>query len=382
MLFILLAIGLLFSILWFLPRYVETQHNTISAKKPPAVSAAAHKLHQQLLVADMHADSLLWNRDLSIESSYGHLDIPRMRKGNVALQVFSIVTKTPRNLNLKHNAADSDNITWLALAQAWPPSTWSSLAQRVLYQCSRLQLLADKKANHFSIIRNHGDLERFLTQRNTHPEQLAGLLSIEGAHALEGDLENIERFYTAGVRLVGLAHFFDTRLGGSAHGLHKGGLTEFGRKAVRIMQQKHMIIDLAHSSTATFDDVMDMTDQPVIVSHTGIDGTCHSVRNLTDKQLQQIAAHKGLVGIGFWPTATCGHDVNAIVRAIRYSVNRIGVDYVALGSDFDGSVKEPFDVSHMDVLTQALLENGFSKIDIRKIMGGNVVRFLQENLPG
>ena len=364
------------------PWYVDIQHNTLSKTALPAVSPAARQFHGKLFVADMHADSLLWNRDLSVASTYGHLDLPRMRKGNLALQVFSIVTKTPHNLNIHRNKADSDNITYLAIAQAWPLRTWFSLAERVLYQCNRLQRIADDPANHFAIIRNQHELATFLTRRHTDPDQLAGVLSIEGAHALEGNLDNIERFYQAGVRLVGLAHFFDTRLGGSAHGVHKGGLTDFGRRAIKIMLRKHMIIDLAHSSAATFNDVMSMTDRPVIVSHTGIDGTCHSVRNLTDTQLRQIAAHKGIVGIGFWPTATCGTNVKAIVKAIRYTVDRIGVDYVALGSDFDGSVKQPFDVSHMAVLTQALLQNGFSHEDIRKIMGSNVVKFLQANLPG
>ena len=142
-----------------------------------------------------------------------------------------------------------------------------------------------------------------------------------------------------------------------------------------------MIVDLAHGSDQVVDDVLAMATRPVVVSHTGVRGTCDNRRNLSDDQLRAIARNGGLVGIGFWQTAVCGTDAAAIARAIRYTADLIGVDHVALGSDFDGATRTPFDASGLVKLTEALLAAGFSREDVAKVMGGNEIRFLMENLP-
>jgi len=177
------------------------------------------------------------------------------------------------------------------------------------------------------------------------------------------------------------SHFFDNDIGGSAAGVAKTGLTDKGREWVRQMEARHMIIDLAHASAKTIDDVLAMATRPVVVSHTGVRGTCDNNRNLTDEQIQAVAAKGGLIGIGYWDTATCGTDAKAIVRAIRYVRDRVGVEHVALGSDFDGAVTVPFDTRGVIEITGALLDAGFSEEDIRKIMGENTVKFLEANLP-
>src|SRR5690606_9614838 len=99
---------------------------------------------------------------------------------------------------------------------------------------------------------------------------------------LEGRLENIDRMYDAGFRIMGLTHFFDNEVGGSAHGLEKGGLTPFGRRVIGRLEEKKMLVDLAHASRALIDDVLNMAERPVLVSHTGVEGTCPGPRNLTD----------------------------------------------------------------------------------------------------
>lgn len=142
-----------------------------------------------------------------------------------------------------------------------------------------------------------------------------------------------------------------------------------------------MLIDLAHASPATLRDVTSMATRPLIVSHTGVKGTCNNNRNLSDDQLRAVAKTGGVVGIGLWDTATCGTDARATARAIRYAAGVIGTDHVALGSDFDGAVTTPFDASGWPLLTDALLQEGFSEQDIRKIMGENVVRVLMQVLP-
>ena len=336
---------------------------------------------RRLTVADLHADSLLWGRDLNQRASSGHVDIPRLTDGNVALQVFSVVTKSPHGLNIERNDANSDDIFLLALAQRWPWRTWFSLKERALYQADRLRAMAAAADGKFVIIRTKRDLRIFLDRRKLEPGIVAGLLSIEGAHVLEGDPANVDAMFDAGFRMMSAAHFFDSEMGGSAHGVDKGGLTDKGRDMIRRMEAKHMIVDLSHGSDQQFSDVLAMARRPVVVSHTGVKGTCDNRRNLSDAQLRAIAANGGLIGIGFWETAVCGKDAAAIAKAVKYAAGLVGVDHVALGSDFDGAVPVPFDATGLVKLTEALLAAGFTPQDTAKVMGGNEIRFLMENLP-
>jgi membrane dipeptidase len=365
----------------FLPPLVEMRMNSVAPGKLIPISDAARTMQQTVFVADLHADSLLFHRDLTVRGTRGHLDLPRMREGNVGLQVFSVVSKTPRGLNYDKNPADTDNITLVAMASLWPLRTWFSLRERALYQASRLAALAQDPKNRFVQIRSTNDLNGFFRRRMDDHETTAGLLSMEGAQPLEGKAENVQAMYDAGFRMIGLAHFFDNEIAGSAHGVRKDGLTTVGRQVVQELEARHMIVDLAHSSPKTIDEVLAIATRPVVVSHTGVKGTCNSVRNLSDTQLRAIAVNGGLIGIGFWDTATCGNDVRAIVRAIKYAVSIAGVEHIALGSDYDGTTTVPFDCSQMVQLTQALMDEGFTEVDIHKIMGANTIEFLRNNLP-
>ena len=124
-----------------------------------------------------------------------------------------------------------------------------------------------------------------------------------------------------------------------------------------------------------------MARRPVLVSHTGVEGTCPGPCNLTDDHLQRIAATGGVVGIGYWEGAVCDASLAGVVKAIRYAVGKVGVAHVALGSDFDGATRMPFDATGLPALTDALRKAGFSVGDVRAIMGGNVQRLLLQSLP-
>ena len=378
---LVVAIALAVAAFSFGPSFVAKRFNPIAINGTQPISEAAQTLHQSLTIADLHADSLLWGSDLSKPTNYGHVDIPRLIQGNVALQVFTVVTKVPAPLLLENNDDRSDDITKLAILQRWSIPAWFSLSERALYQAKRLKALELNAQGKFKVITSKQDLSNYLAARQQNIQITAGLLGLEGAHALEGKIENVDRFYKAGFRLIGLAHFFDNDVSGSAHGFRKGGLTPFGREVLRQMESRHMIIDLAHASSQTIDEVLDFTNSPVLVSHTGVRGTCNNARNLSDRQIQQIAQSKGVIGIGFWKTATCGNDATAIAHAMRYVIALVGVDYVALGSDFDGAVRLPFDVADVVQVTNALLAEGFSKQEITKIMGLNVLNLLQALLP-
>jgi membrane dipeptidase len=377
---LLLLLGAFFFVV---PGQLEKRLNVALNPPPYLASERAVELHKKLLVADLHADSLLWNRDLLARASRGHVDVPRLIEGNVALQAFTVVTKTPYvwKMNIERNDDKTDNIKILAIAERWPPATWSSLTERALYQASKLRDTAARSGGRFTLITSSAELSSYLDHRITDPHITAGFLGIEGAHALDGNLDNLDRLFDAGFRMIAPTHFFDNDIGGSAHGVEKGGLTDKGKEMIRRMESKRMIVDVAHASAKTIDDVLAIATRPVFVSHSGVRGTCDNQRNLSDEQLKAIARTGGVIGIGYWDTAVCGKDAQAIAKAIRYAANLVGVDHVGLGSDFDGAVTTPFDTSGLVQITDALIAEGFSDEEIGKIMGRNVLRLLIQNLP-
>jgi microsomal dipeptidase-like Zn-dependent dipeptidase len=379
---IALLLCAIFLILFFalVPGLVERQLNPV-VDDGESPSSQALKLHADLRIADLHADSLLWGRNLLKRGSRGHVDVPSLIEGNVALEIFTAVTKSPRGLNYRRNRANSDTIIWLALAQRWPPRTWNSLTERAVFLAQRFQETVSGSDGRLVAIRTATDLRNYLTKRDRNRNMTAGLLGIEGAHALDGKVENLDVLFDAGYRYISLAHFFDDEFAGSSAGEAKSGLTPLGRQLIERMNEKHVIIDLAHASSTTIRDVLAITKRPVISSHGGLRGACDNPRNLTDEEALGIAHTGGIVGIGFWDTAVCGHDALAIARAIRYAVHLVGVEHVAIGSDFDGAVAVPFDSAHLAELTNALLQSGFRPEEIRAITGENTLRFLEQNLP-
>jgi membrane dipeptidase len=375
---LLLALGAFFVLV---PAIVDSRFNAVRHASVSPPSDRTRQLHQSLFIIDLHADTLLWDRDLLARSSRGHVDVPRLIEGNVALQAFTIVTRVPRGLNIESNSDRTDSIALLAIAERWPMSTWSSLKERTLYQAGRLDAAAARSHGRLTIIRNAADLSAYIKRRAGDPACTAGFLGVEGAHALEGDLNNIDVFFDHGIRMMSPSHFFDNDIGGSAHGLAKSGLTPKGAEMIKRMQAKPMIVDLAHASSAVIRDVLAISTRPVIVSHTGVKGTCNNTRNLSDDEIIGVAKTGGVIGIGYWEQATCGSDAKAVARAIRYTANLVGVEHVSLGSDFDGAITAPFDTAGLVEVTDALIQEGFADDQIRMIMGGNALRILQEGLP-
>jgi microsomal dipeptidase-like Zn-dependent dipeptidase len=359
----------------------ERRLNPVGPAVLQPVSGRAAALHATLRIADLHADSLLWGRDLLSRGDRGHVDVPRMIEGNVALQVFSMPVKTPRKMNIERNEPTSDNVTLIALARRWPPATWRSLTPRVLELAASARRFEAGSGGAFRLLTTRAELAAYLADRAANPSLTAGILSIEGAHALDDDPANVDVVADAGIRMISPSHFFDTAFGGSAHGVTQGGLTDLGREMIRRMEARGVILDVAHASTATIDDVLAATSRPVVASHTGVRGVCDNARNLTDAHLEGIAATGGVIGIGFWDTASGGAEPSWIARSIAYAVERVGAAHVGLGSDWDGAVQVPFDASGLAHLTDALLDVGLDEAAIRAVMGENVLRVLGETLP-
>lgn len=376
-LLVLLVAGFAYLQLVFVPGK-DASMNALVDLGPYEVSDTAKALHDTLYVADLHADSLMWRRNTTKRQSRGHVDLPRLRDGGVDFQVFSTVTKVPRGLNFAENSADApDSFTLVAVLQLWPLRTWQSIYERAAYQAQRLTKYENNADNNLVIARTASDL--------IQPDgTIVGLLLTEGAHPLEGQIENVQRLFNEGYRAMGLQHFFDNELGGSLHGQSQAGLTEFGFDAVREMWRLNIAVDLAHASEQTSRDVLAMAEAgPVFISHGGVrdDCTVSQQRNLPDDVLTQIAQRGGIVGIGYFEGAICDISPEGIASAIVSAIDLMGVEAVALGSDYDGTVAVAFDTSQLAVITHELLKAGLSEADIRAVMGQNSLRFFSTSLP-
>ena len=367
----------------FAPGYVEDSLNPVTAPDGGwPVSSDAQALHDRLVIGDWHSDALLWDRNLLNRVDRGHTDIPRLQEGNVALQVFTTVTKSPSGLNYGQNSADApDSITKLVMGQLRPIRTWSSLKERALDQATRLQAMADREPENLRIVRSAADLNQLLSARKDGAKTVGAMLGTEGGHPLEGDIANLSTLYDTGFRIMGLTHFFDNELGGSLHGESGDGLSDFGTEVVNELMTRGMVIDLAHASPQMVRDVLAIDGTQPIISHTGIRSNCETQRNLPDDLIRAVAAKGGVIGIGYWRDVNCGATPADIAKSIRAAITLVGEDHVSLGSDYDGSVDAPFDTAGIAALTQALIDSGLSEDQIAKIMGGNMMRYLSETLP-
>ena len=364
----------------FAPSYVDADMNRVDGKPLPEVSAEAMALHRTLTIVDLHSDSLLWKRNVLYRHDYGHMDLPRLNDGNVALQVFSSVTKTPANMNYDGNSGDSDNVTWLVFGQLQPLRTWTSLLERSLYHGQKLDRAVAESDGGLIAVRSSKDVDALLSDRSGAAGPVGGLFSAEGLHNLEGDLANLDVLYTAGMRMAGLTHFFDNELAGSMHGVERAGLTDLGRTAITRMEDMGMIVDIAHCSRQCVTEILAMARRPVVSSHGGVQATCDVNRNLSDEHIRGVAATGGIIGIGYWEGAVCDTSPKAIARAMKHVRDLVGIEHVALGSDFDGTVTTRFDTAGLVHVTQALIDEGFSEDEIRAVMGGNAIRVIRSGL--
>ena len=345
------------------------------------VSNEAQQIHDESFVIDLHADSLMFGRDLLARSDVGHVDLPRLQEGGVGLQMFTAVTKAPFGFDIHHT--DRDGIDLLTIGAVFRRSPLANLGpkDRALLQAEQLASLILRSEGRLLPVRTRKELEAVVAGHREDATIVGAIFGVEGAHALEGDIANLDLLYEAGVRMISLTHFFDNEYAGSAHGLEKGGLTEKGRELVSRMEELGIVIDLAHLAPAAVDGVLAMATKPTLVSHGGVKATCDNPRNISDEHVQAIARGGGVVGIGYFEMAVCGTDTRDVVTAIRHVVDLVGDDHAALGSDYDGATTVGFDTSQLRALTQEMLEDGLPEDSVRKILGANALRVLRQTLP-
>ena len=240
-----------------------------------------------------------------------------------------------------------------------------------------------------TLARSHGKLRKVRTAAELDQCQADGAVSaflgIEGAHALEGDLDRLDAFARRGVRYLGLSHFSANEASYPAYGRGRrdtDGLTRFGHALVERCEGLGVIVDLAHINKPGFMDVCARARRPPIVSHTGASGAFQHWRNIDDEQLRAVAAKGGAVGVIFCPRFVGGDGLGPVVRHIRHILDVAGEDTPALGSDWDGFIvpSSPLsDPTGLPLLVDALREAGLTSEAIGKILRGNVRRVLSDS---
>ncbi|MBV9949996.1 MAG: dipeptidase [Myxococcales bacterium] len=329
-------------------------------------SSEAHALHREHPPIDLHADTLTWARwlgydlharhepPLPLSAFAGHVDVPRMREAGMGAQCFGLVS--------------------LPIARGL-----RGLARTVTEQ---IELLVGSTAQH------PGDLRLVRTADEIEACGRAGvigaLLGIEGAHALEGDIDRVEVFARLGVRYLGFLHFSANDAGRPAYGPGRRddeGLTPFGRDLVRRCEAAGVLVDLSHINRRGFLEACAIATRPPIVSHTGVLGAHRHWRNIDDAQLRAVADRGGVVGVIFYPRYLGGQGLDPVVRHLRHILDVVGEDAPALGSDWDGMIiptRELRDPRGLPLLTDALLRAGVPERVVAKILRGNVLRVLRE----
>ncbi|MEL6183877.1 MAG: membrane dipeptidase [Myxococcota bacterium] len=342
--------------------------------QPPA-SPEATALYERLRVVDLHADSLLWRRDLAVRSGKGLVDIPRHSAHGIAVQVYMAVVEAPSDVTGEAIPEEGDKVRMVAFLDGWPMRTWFSPRKRAFYLADKLKKVERDRPETFKLLLSHEELEDFLSRRESDRKLTAGLLGLEGAHATGWRVDGLDRLHEAGFRSLSLAHYSDTPFAGSSSGEKKSGLTPLGRAAVRRMNELGMLVDVAHTSEDALTEIIATSERPVYASHVGIRATCNHARNLSDKALGEIAEQGGVIGVGFFREAICGSKLSGVVDAILHVRDQVGAEFVALGSGFDVAPL-PLGPQDLDVLVDRLLQEGLTNEEVAGVMGENFLRYL------
>ena len=364
------------------------------------------KIHNKAIVIDTHNDILMkavdqgfsFDEDLTGKT---HSDLARWKKGGLDVQVFSVYSDggTKKAYNLANREMDS------------------------------LDAVVSRNPNKIEKVANYSELIKAVKQH-----KIAAMFGVEGGHMIEDDLKKLEALYHRGARYLTLTHNVAPSWATSAadevtnpYLTHKG-LNDFGKQVVKRMNQLGMLIDVSHSGDQTFWDVINLTSKPIIASHSSVYSLVPHRRNLKDDQIKAIAKNGGVIQVNFHPgfidpsfdeketafllkhkveldslmksgmdewysmdylykkykveTESMRPPLSMLIDHIDYIAKLVGVDFVGLGSDFDGINLTPQqldDVTTYPLITKALLDKGYSKKDIHKILGQNFLRVLKAN---
>lgn len=362
-----------------------------------------YKLHFDAVLLDCHNDLLYKvrheNCNFYTRDSKTQTGLQRLKEGGIKIQFFALYI---------------------------PPKQFSNSKNYVLEQINLLNKLQSEYRNDFEIAYNYADIKRILQEG-----KIVAMMGIEGGTAIEDNLDNINLFYEKGVRYIGLTWNNTNKIGVSAKDEadgKKGGLTKFGKEVVQRMNEVGMLIDVSHLGEQSFWDVTEITKAPIIASHSNCYSLCQHYRNLTDEQIKAIAKTNGIIMVNFldWFIVTNASknsknaneiyktelnkiynnyysdrekyyqelseflskvtpknevSIDNLIDHIDHIKELVGIDYIGIGTDFDGGINPPFDLydaTCFPILTKKLAERGYTEIEIRKILGINFLRVFKE----
>lgn len=319
----------------------------------------------------------------------GHLDLPRAREGGLVGGIFAVFTPAPetsKERELTYGLTFTDEGYEVSPRSALDQAYASSFTDSVLDFLDDLQ---SKAMGALKVVHTHRELEQNLVE-----DRFSVVLHLEGAEAIRPDLTNLQAYYARGVRSLGLVWSRPNAFGYGVpfrfpHSPDVGpGLTAAGKQLVQACNHLGIVVDLAHINERGFWDVAQLSTAPLVVSHAGVHALCPSTRNLTDEQIDAIGQSGGLIGIIFEPLnlrrdGRLGEEtpLTEIVRHVDYVAQRIGVEHVALGSDFDGATMPQAlgDVTGLPRLMAALRFHGYDEASLAKIAYGNWLRIFRES---
>ncbi|MDP2364443.1 MAG: membrane dipeptidase [Ignavibacteria bacterium] len=318
-------------------------------------------IHSKYTLIDLHNDVLEVmiddpNYHLATLHTYNHTDIPRLQQGGVDVQFFSV---------------------WVS-----PDSTrYTNYFQRALVM---RDLFYSELAANPTTIAQATTMQEALNLNNQN--KIAAVIGVEGGHHIENSIDKLVTLYNAGMRYLTITWNNSTNWAISASDSRTltHGLTEFGRQVIRKLDSLGVMIDVSHVGIKTIQDILQETSNPIIASHSGARAIKNHTRNLYHWQIQDIANSGGVVGIVFYPpflTSTSPAYISNVIQHIDYIVNLVGTDHVAIGSDFDGIGTNVVigleDVSKFPDLTLALLQHGYTELEVAKFLGGNFKRVFE-----
>ncbi len=327
-------------------------------------SPDARALHAAYPAIDLHADTLMWSRwigyDLGVRHEpffprgayFGHVDLPRLSEGGIGAQFFGLVSL---------------------------PIASRGNGRAIDEQIDLLDAQITRDPRRLRKVRSADEVEAARRDGIT-----GALLGIEGAHALEGNLDRLDHFARRGVRYLGLLHFNANEAGYPAYGMGRrdtDGLSRWGKQLLERCEAGSVIVDLAHINRRGFLEACAMAKRPLIVSHTGVSEAFSHWRNIDDEQLRAVAKKEGVVGIIFCPRFLGGAGIDAVVRHLRHVIDAAGEDTAAIGSDWDGLIvptPDLRDAARLPLLTDALLRAGFGESTIAKVLRLNMLRVLRD----
>jgi len=322
-------------------------------------------LHHNATLVDLHNDILERifmedpNYDIGVHNIKFETDIPRLKLGGVDLEFF---------------------VAWVS------PYEYAGK-----YFATTIEMI--EKLNYESVL-NGNDISRtnnFESSMNAIDQnKIAAVIGVEGGHSIENSMDKLFQLYDMGMRYLTITwnNSTDWAISASDSRTSTVGLSEFGKDVIRKMDSLGILIDISHVGIKTISDILDITKNPIIATHSGVRAIQNHYRNLYDDQIESIANSGGVIGIVFYPPFVGDanndgdSDIGDVIAHIDYIVNLVGIDHVALGSDFDGTggnlVDGLSDVTKFPDLTKALLDHGYSQLEVRKILGENFLRVFKQ----